>query len=79
MYADYNLHALQYREIQEQEFAERMAESTRRVLAASLRPSLRAHMAHRLFALRVPREVAFPKKITAQRSRKAAVTRTTRP
>ena len=53
MYADYNLHALQYREIQEQEFAERMAESTRRVLAASLRPSLRARMARRLFALAV--------------------------
>jgi hypothetical protein len=53
MYADYNLHALQYREIREQELAERMAESTRRVLAESLRPSLRARMARRLFALAV--------------------------
>ena len=53
MYADYNLHALQYREIREQELAERMAESTRRALDASLRPSLRARMARRLFALAV--------------------------
>ncbi len=52
-YADYNLHALQYREIREQELAERMAESTRRALDASLRPSLRARMARRLFALAV--------------------------
>jgi hypothetical protein len=52
-YADCNLHALQYREIREQELAERMAESTRRALDASLRPSLRARMARRLFALTV--------------------------
>jgi hypothetical protein len=51
MYADYNLLALQYREIREQELAERMAESTRRALDTSLRPSLRARMARRLFAL----------------------------
>ncbi len=53
MYADYHLYALEVREIREQELAERMPESTRRALDASLRPSLRARMARRLFALAV--------------------------
>ncbi len=50
MYADYNLHALQYREIREQELNEWMAESTRQALSASRVPSLRARIARRLFA-----------------------------
>jgi hypothetical protein len=53
MYADYSLHALQYREIREQELAERMAERSRQALIASRGPSLRARMARRLFALAV--------------------------
>ena len=53
MYADYNLHALQYREIREQVLDERMAESTRQALSASRGPFLRARMARRLFALAV--------------------------
>ncbi len=53
MYADYNLYALQDREIRERELAERMAERRRQALATSQGPSLRARMARRLFALAV--------------------------
>ena len=53
MYADYNLYALQDRELREQELAERMAERRGQALATSHGPSLRARMARRLFALAV--------------------------
>ena len=53
MYADYMFYVLQDREIREQELAERMGEQRRQALAASRRPSLRARMARRLFALAV--------------------------
>ena len=53
MYADYMFYVLQDREIREQELAERMSERRRQALAASRRPSLRARMARRLFALAV--------------------------
>ena len=53
MYANYKFYALQDRETRQQELAERMAESTRRALDASLRSTLRARMARRLFALAV--------------------------
>ncbi len=53
MYADYKFYALQDREIREQELTERMAESRKQALSASHGPSLRAHMARRLFALAV--------------------------
>ena len=56
MYADYNLYALQDREIREQELAERMAESRRQALTTPRGPSLRAKMARRLFALAVAAE-----------------------
>ena len=54
MCADYyHFYALQDREIREQELAERTAERRRQALAASRRPSLRARMARRIFALAV--------------------------
>ena len=56
MYANYNFYALQGRETREQELAERMAERRRQALATSRRPSLRAGMARRLFALAVAAE-----------------------
>ncbi len=51
MYADYRFY-----EIRERELAERMAERRRQALAAAHRPSLRARMARRLFALAVAAE-----------------------
>ena len=51
MYADYSLHALQYREIREQELAELVAERRKQALTASRGPSLRAQIARCLFAL----------------------------
>ena len=44
---------MQDREIRERELAELMAERRRQALAAASRPSLRARMARRLFALAV--------------------------
>ena len=44
---------MQDREIRERELAELMAERRRQALAAAGRPSLRARMARRLFALAV--------------------------
>ena len=53
MYADYTFYAMQYREIREQELAEREAESRRQALTVSRGPSMRALTARRLFALAV--------------------------
>jgi hypothetical protein len=54
MYVDHRFYALQDREFRRQELAERMAERRRQDLAC--RPSLRARMARRLFALAVAAE-----------------------
>ena len=53
MYADYTFYAMQYREIQEQELAEREGESRRHTLTVSRGPSMRALTARRLFALAI--------------------------
>ncbi len=53
MYADPQSYAMHDREAWEQELAERMGERRRQALTASRKPSLRARMAHRLFALAV--------------------------
>jgi hypothetical protein len=52
MYTDYRFYALQDRVLREQYLAERIAERRRYSLAAG-RPSLRARMARRFFALAV--------------------------
>jgi hypothetical protein len=51
MHAVYTVHALQDREIREQELSERMDERRRQALGTSRGPSLRARVARRLFAL----------------------------
>jgi hypothetical protein len=56
MYADYRFYALQDRTVREQQLAERMAQRLPPALAAECRPSLRARMARRLFALAVAGE-----------------------
>jgi hypothetical protein len=51
MFTDYRFYALQDRVLSEQYLAERIEERRRYALAAARRPSLRARIARRFFAL----------------------------
>jgi hypothetical protein len=53
MFTDYRFYALQDRVLSEQYLAERIEERRRYSLAAARRPSLRARIARRFFALAV--------------------------